>query len=106
MRLLAAEPIDLGVYGVAGTTIAILLYFIRLLWQEVKDLRHEKDATQAKSLENITAVATTASHHLAESSRAMEAATIMMHQLAGRSLTAEQFYELLMLLRELKNRPS
>lgn len=102
----STTPFDLSVYGVAATTIAILLYAIRVLWLEIKDLRHEKDETAAKSLENITSVATTASHHLSESSKAMEAATVMMHTLAGRSLTAEQWYELVSLLREIKNRRS
>lgn len=97
---------DFTVYGVAGTTIAILLYMMRVLWADNRDLRHEKDETQAKSLEQVTSVATTASHHLAESAKAMEAATIMMHTLAGRQLSAEQFYELLSLLRDIRNRPS
>lgn len=104
--MLAAEPFDLGVFGVAGTTIAILLYFIRILWSDNKDLRHEQSETAEKSLERVTAVATTASHHLAESARAMEAATTMMHALAGRSLTVEQWYELVTLLRDIRNRPS
>ena len=98
--------LDFTVYGVAGTTILILLYFLRVLWTDNRDLRHEQAETQAKSLEQVTSVATTASHHLAESAKAMEAATIMMHQLAGRQLTAEQFYELLSILRDLRNRPS
>lgn len=104
--MLAAEPLDLGVYGVAGTTIAILLYFIRILWSDNQALRHEQAETAERSLEKITSVATTASHHLAESARAMEAATIQMHQLSARSLTVEQWYQLVTLLREYRNRPS
>lgn len=96
---------DPAVYGVAGTTIVILLYILRILWADNKELRHEKDETQAKSLEQVTVVATTASHQLAESAKAMEAATILMHQLAGRQLSAEQFYELVSLLRDLKKGP-
>lgn len=106
MHLLAAEPFDPQVFGVAGATIAILLYIIRILWADNRDLRHEQTETAEKSLEKVTAVATTASHHLAEASKAMEAATVMMHQIAGRSLTAEQWYELVSLLREYRNRPS
>lgn len=107
MNLLAADPIfDPAVFGVAGGTILILLYILRILWADNREIRHEKDEIQGRSLEQITAVATTAANQLAESAKAMEAATIMMHQLAGRQLSAEQFYELIRILRDLKERPS
>lgn len=99
------SALDFGVYGVAGTTIAILLYFVRTLWQDNRDLRRDANEMANRSLEKITAVATTASHQLAESTKSMEAATVMMHTISGRpALSPEQFYELSSLLRELKGR--
>lgn len=107
--LLAAASSDSGldftVYGVAGTTIAILLYGITALWKDNRALRHDVNEMATTSLEKITAVATTASHQLAESTKSMEAATVMMHTISGRpALTPEQFYELSVLLRELRER--
>lgn len=96
---------DLAVYGTAGTTIAILLYGITALWKDNRALRHDGNEMATTSLEKITAVATTASHQLAESTKSMEAATVMMHTISGRpAISPEQFYELSGLLRELKER--
>ena len=107
--LLAADgtdsALDFGVYGVAGTTVAILLWGIKVLWVDNGELRREKNELASKSLEKITEVATAASHQLAESTKSMEAATVMMHQLAGRpSIGPEQHFELIVLLRELRAR--
>lgn len=102
-ELVAPDPATLGV---AGTTVLILLYGIRVLWSDNKALREENNELASKALERITTVATDASHQLSESSRALEAATIMLHQIAGRTLTVEQFYELVSLLRDLRSHPS
>jgi hypothetical protein len=101
----SSSGFDTTVYGVAGTTVAILLYFINRLWADNRSLRHDATEMANRSLERITAVATTASHQLAESTKSMEAATLMMHQIGHKpGLTQEQFYELSALLRELKGR--
>lgn len=95
---------DFTVYGVAGTTIAILLYILSIVWKDNRELRHQADERAARSLETVTAVATTSSIQLAESAKAMEAATVMMHTLAGRpGLSPERLFELNSLLRELRD---
>lgn len=105
-HLLAADPsLDPAAYGVAGTTIVILLYGIKVLWSDNRALRAENNELAAKSLEKITVVATEASHQLAESSKSLEAATVMLHQMAGvPRISPEQLYEIASLLRELRQR--
>lgn len=99
-------PFDPAVFGVAGTTVAILLYILRVLWSDNRALRAENNELAATALAKLTEVATESSHQLAESSKSLEAATVMMHQIAGRpSLTPEQIYELASLLRDLRQRP-
>lgn len=104
--LLAQETgggFDFTVYGVAGTTIALLLYFLNTLWKDNRELRKENQELATTSLERITTVATTASAQLAESAKTMEAATVMMHQVSGRpSLSPRQLHDVEALLRELK----
>lgn len=106
--LLAADPsgLDLTQLGVGGITVAILLYGIARLWKDNQELRHELSTVQSSSLEKVTVVATMATAQVTEGAKALEAATVMMHQLAGRpGLPAEQLYEIAALLRELKARP-
>lgn len=109
MHLMAADSLtfDPAVFGVAGTTVAILLYGLKILWADNRALREENRDLTVKALDRITSVATEASHQLAESSKALEAATVMLHAIAGRpALSAEQLYEIGSLLRELRQRPT
>lgn len=101
----AALPgLDLSQLGVAGIIVLILLYGIGRLWKDNLDLRHELSAVQTSSLEKVTTVATTATAQMTEGAKALEAATVMMHQLSGRpGVTAEQLYEIGALLRELRS---
>lgn len=103
-------PVDLGVFGVAGTTIAILLLFVRTLWSDNKDLRLENNTIQKVAIEKIADISAKGSSQLIESAKTLEAATVMMHQLSGRpTLSPEQLGELnyhLRALREMRERGS
>lgn len=105
--ILAAESMpafDPAVFGISGTTIVILLYILRVLWSDNRALRHENNELAARALEKLTAVTTEATHQLAESSKSLEAATTMMHAIAGRPAPSpEQVYELLRLLRDIQS---
>lgn len=101
-------PVDLGVFGVAGTTIAILLYIARILWNDNKELRSENNTIQQVAIERVADIAAKSSAQLADGGKTLEAATIMMHQLSGRpGLDPEQLAELnyhLRALREINQR--
>jgi hypothetical protein len=103
------SPFDLGVFGIAGTTIAILLFIARTLWNDNKELRVENNTIQQFAVERVATIATQSSTQLQESAKILEATTVMMHQLSGRpALSSEQLAEInynLRVLREFRERP-
>jgi hypothetical protein len=99
----ASPGLDYTVYGVASTTVAILLYIIKTLWADNRLMRADLNELTTKALDRVTTVATQATLQLSQSEQSMEAAMAMMHQLSGRpTLTGEQIAEVIVLLRELR----
>ena len=96
---------DLAVYGVAGTTVAILLYFIKILWSDNKELRSENNTIQQLAIERVATIATQSADQLKESADTLQATTVMMHTLAGRpGLSPEQLAEVNYHLRYLREK--
>lgn len=94
---------DLGVFGVSGATIGMLIYFLLRLYKDKEDLRKEFVQSQASTIERLAEVTVKANAELGESAQALEAATVMMHQLAGRpGISPEQIFEITRLLREFR----
>jgi hypothetical protein len=97
-------PIDLGVFGVASTTIAILLVIIRQLYKDNKELAVRVVDIQTTAIEKVSRITVEANHQLGESAKVLEATSVMMHSLAGRQgVSSEQLIELTILLRELRD---
>lgn len=97
------SPFDFGVFGIAGTTIAILLFIARTLWQDNKELRVENNTIQQFAVERVATIATQSSTQLQESAKILEATTVMMHQFSGRpALSSEQLTEVNYNLRALR----
>jgi hypothetical protein len=97
---------DLGVFGVAGTTIAILLYICRLLWLDNKELRVELTTVQQVSLDRVATIATQSASQLQDSAQTLQATTLIMNEFSQKpGVDPEQLAELnynLRALREMK----
>lgn len=115
--LTASDPptsVLAAVIWLGSVIVGGLLFAIRSLY---KDLGAERTARtvlakdfsdyQADQLRESLKVTIDATSRMAEAERAVEAATVMLHQIAGRQLTAETMVELnynLRALRELRER--
>lgn len=99
-------PVDLGVFGVAGTTVAILLYFIKILWGDNKELRGEINTIQTVAIERVATIATQSSTQLQESAKTLKETTDIMNKFAGSGISSEQASEINYNLRALRERRS
>jgi hypothetical protein len=101
-------PFDLGVFGVAGVTVSILLFIVRTLWLDNKELRGEIHTIQTVAIERVADIASKGSLQLQESAKTLQATTVMMGQISSQpGVSSEQLAELnfnLRTLRELKER--
>lgn len=94
----------LASYGVAAPFALLCLWIIHRQGKDLETTRADLASATQVGMEKVVPALERSSATVTEATKAVESATVMMHNLAGRTLSAEHVYELIRLLGVIERR--
>lgn len=94
----------LTAYGVAAPFALLCLWQIRLKDKEIEQLRADNAKLIQSTIDRVVPAALELSEVAAEANKALQGATVMMHNLAGRGFDGVEMARLSRLMRDLEVR--